>query len=147
MTGPVQAATEVHFTPLQSQRPTKPSQSFVKKVTELGSAIRPSAKARQAEHIAVTMAIMEGRPREAAVGQVQQVRWSLLPAASVATAPCLMGPWEYLLGAFICGVGWPGRSFICTQSSWTDVWPPPLLIWSPPDLPSPGEDTGAHCQP
>lgn len=132
MTGPVQAATEVHFTLLQSQRPTKPSQSFVKKVTELGSAIRPSAKAHQAEHIAVTMAIMEGRPREAAL---------------VATAPCLMGPWEYLLGAFICGVGWPGRSFICTQSSGTDVWPPPLLIWSPPDLPSPGEDTGAHCQP
>lgn len=44
--------------------------------------------------------------------------------ASVAAAPCLMGPWEYLLGAFISGVGWPGRGFIYTQSSGTDAWSP-----------------------
>lgn len=89
------------------------------------------------------MAIMEGWPQEVAVGQVQQARWRLLPVASVAAAPCLMGPWEYLLGAFISGVGWPGRGFIYTQSSGTDAWSPPLLTWSPSDLPSPGENTGA----
>lgn len=77
------------------------------------------------------------------MGQVQKARWRLLPVASVAAAPCLMGPWEYLLGTFICGVGWPGRAFICIQSSGTDAWSPPLLTWCPPDLSSPGEDTGA----